>query len=250
MCNHDICLQNTEPLQCDKSSSRCAASSAWQLHQDSAVQTSTQNSSVAFSYNLSSPGSAAPNNSLLLHIAPNHMDLNLHLHDNKTTTTNMHLQMTLPAMSTESAYDNEFYVGDKDNDVYDMEDSVPDYLDIKCTQKGIQCVDNTTIMGCYENSNVQYFTMSCNSLLYSDEGENVVSYCDNETSSCILTSKGMTITLNIKTANSEDLKICDSYSGLRCVNNETLIACSGDASSIHYTVSCNGVATSETDSFL
>ena len=246
MCKHNICLQNTEPLQCDKSSSRCAASSAWQLHQDSAVQTSTQKSSVAFSHNLSSPESAAPNNSLLLHTAPNHTDLNLHLHDNKTTTANTHLQMTLPAMATESIYDSEYYVGDEDNDVYDMEDSEPDYLEIKCTQKGIQCVDNTTIVGCYEN----FFAMSCNSLLYGDEGENVVSYCDNETSSCILISDGMTVTVNINTANSEELKTCESNSGLQCVNNETLIACSGEPSSTHYTVSCNGVATSETDSFL
>jgi hypothetical protein len=249
-CSAQHWAKNTEPLQCDKSSSKCAASSAWQLHQDSAVQTSTQSSSVAFSHNLSSPGSAALNNSLLLHIAPNHMDLNLHLYDNKTTTTNMHLQNILPDMSTESIYDSEFYAGDKENDVYDVEDSVPDYLNIKCTQKGIQCVDNTTIMGCSENMNEQFFAMSCNSLLYGDEGENVTSYCDNETSSCILISEGMTVTVSIKIANSEDLKICELYSGLRCVNNETLIACSGDASSIHYTVSCNGVATSETDSFL
>ena len=105
-------------------------------------------------------------------------------------------------------------------------------------------------MDCYENLHEQFFLMSHNFLLYSDDGENVVSYCDNETSSCILRSNGMTVTININTAKSEDLKVCESYSGLQCVNNETLIACSGEASSTHYTVLCNGVSISETDSFL
>jgi hypothetical protein len=158
--------------------------------------------------------------------------------------------MTLPDMSTEGNHDSEFYGSSEDYKVYDLEGSLPDYPDIKCTQEGLQCADKTTIMDCYENFNEPLFIMSCNSLLYSDDGENVVSHCDNETSSCILTSKGMTVTFNIKTANSEDLKICESYSGLQCVNNETLIACSGDASSTHYTISCNGLATSETDHFL
>lgn len=249
-CSVQQWAKNTEPLQCNKSRSMCATSPAWQPHQDSAIQTSTKNSSAAFSQIFSSPESAVPNSSFLLHVAPNHTDLNLHLHNNKSTTTNTYLQMTLPDMSTEGNYNSEFYVGDQEYEVYDLEGSLPDYPDIRCTQKGLQCADNTTIMDCYKNFNEPFFIMSCNSLLYSDDGENVVSHCDNETSSCILTSKGMTVTLKIKRVKSEDLKICESYSGLQCVNNEMLIACSGDASSTHYTVSCNGVATSETDHFL
>ena len=93
-----------------------AAASVQLLQHDNFIRTllykqvPTQGSSVAFSHNLSVLGSAALNNSLLFHFAPHQIDLNLHLHDNKTTTTSTHLQMTLPDMSTEGIYDSEFYM--------------------------------------------------------------------------------------------------------------------------------------------
>jgi hypothetical protein len=92
--------------------------------------------------------------------------------------------------------------------------------------------------------------MSCNSLLYSNDGENAVGRCDDKTRSCILSSQNMTLSLSINTLIDENIKICESYSGLQCVDNETLVACPGDAKSTHYTVSCNGVAIPNAGSFL
>jgi hypothetical protein len=92
--------------------------------------------------------------------------------------------------------------------------------------------------------------MSCTSLLYSDDDENAAGHCDDKTRSCILSSQNMTLSLSINIVNYENMKVCESYSGLWCADNETLVACSGVGKSEHYTVSCNGVAIPNAGSFL
>jgi hypothetical protein len=200
---------------------------------------------------------ALPNTPLSLHVPAKDTDPTSDPHKNKTlgvtnydNTTNINLHITIPNTSSEGDYVNELYDGDEEYDVYDPEGSLQNYTDIKCTQKGLQCADRTTIMDCSENLNEPLFIMSCASLLHSDDGENLTGHCNNETPSCVLSSNGMTLLLNIKTISSEDSKICTFYSGLRCINNETLAACSGDTNSIHYAVSCGGTVTSNTSSSL
>jgi hypothetical protein len=162
----------------------------------------------------------------------------------------MYLHITIPNTTSEGDYASELYDDDEEYEVYDLDGSLPNYPDIECTQKGLQCADRTIIMDCSEKSNEPLFIMSCASLLQSDDGENATGHCNNRTPSCILSSQGMTLSLNIKTISNEDSKICKFHSGLRCVNNKTLVACSGDTNNAHYAVSCDGTATSDTGSFL
>jgi hypothetical protein len=174
---------------------------------------------------------------------------------NNTTlesTTNKYLQIIALDTSREVDDTNELDVDDGDNEyeMYDLESSSLDYTDMKCTQKGLQCADRTTIMDCSQDLREPLFIMSCNSLLYSNDGENAAGRCDDKTRSCILSSQNMTLSLSINTVTTEDIKICGSYSGLRCVSNETLVACSGDGKGTHYTVSCNAVAIPNAGNFL
>jgi hypothetical protein len=187
---------------------------------------------------------ALPNTSLLL---PDSYAKN-----NRTqeTTPIIKLQITIPDTSSEGDYNNELYDDDEEYEVYDLEGSLPNYTDIKCTWKGLQCADKNTIMDCSENFTEPPFIMSCASLLHSDDGENAVGHCDNDTQSCILTSQNMSLSLNINRVINDNLKVCETYTGLRCVDNETLVACSGDSNSMHYTLSCNGEAKSDTGSFI
>jgi hypothetical protein len=262
MYSHDICLQTTELLRCDKSRSRCVASSVSKLYQDSTTHSEEfQRSTESFSAN-SGPSAAShspsgretvpPNTLLLFPYASKNTDLASHVHKNKTpiATTNTYLQITIPNTSSEGDYANEYYDGDDEYEVYDLKDSLSNYTDTKCIQKGLQCADKTTIMDCIENSIKPLFVMSCTSILHSDNGENATGHCDNETLSCILSSQGMSLSLSIKTINNKSPNMCESYSGLQCIDNETLVACSGDVNSTHYAVSCDGAATSVRGNFL
>lgn len=259
-------MQKYVPLQCDNSRSRCTASPVSEFHQDNTThtevfETSTDSTSaeseapVKISQSPSEGETALPNTSPLLLVPSENTDLISHPDKNQTLEatnhiTNMYLHLTIPNTTSEDNYANELYDGDEDYEEYDLEGSLPNYPDIKCTRKGLQCADRTIIMDCSENSSEPLFTVSCASLLHSDDGENATGHCDNETPSCILSSQGMTLSLNIKTINTEDSKICKFYSGLQCINNDTLVACSGYTNNIHYAISCDGMSTSDTSSFL
>jgi hypothetical protein len=179
---------------------------------------------------------------------------NLHTKNNTAleSTTNKYLQITAPDTSREVDDTNELNGDDGDNEyeMYDLESLSLNYTDIKCTQNGLQCADRTTIMDCSEDLREPLFIMSCSSLLYSNDGENASGRCDDKTRSCILSSQNMTLLLSINTVMNEDIKVCESYSGLRCVNNQTLVACSGEGKGTHYTVSCDGVAITNAGSSL
>ncbi|PNF26188.1 hypothetical protein B7P43_G04374 [Cryptotermes secundus] len=253
-CSAQHLARKSEPLQCDRSTNRCTISSVWELPQHAASDTEElQRSTKSYSQSMEpltvsqSPlgtETALPNISFMF---PDSYAKNRRT---QGTTPNIQLQITIPDTSNEGDYNNELYDGDEEYEVYDLEGSLPNYADIKCEQKGLQCADKKTIMDCSENFTQPSFILSCASLLHSDDGENAVGHCDNDTRSCILTSQSMSLSLNINTVINDNFKVCETYTGLRCVDNETLVACSGDANSTYYRVSCKGEAMSDTGSFI
>lgn len=159
--------------------------------------------------------------------------------ENNVTT----LQISVPKTSKEGDYNDGVYDGDDDYDVYeDLDSSQVGWTNVNCTRSGIQCADQSTIMACSESTGEPLVMISCSSLIHSDESENAAGHCDNETSSCVLSSHDSNLALKMEPIdmNHNIVKTCQNYSGLLCADNETLVACSGQPDITNYAIKCTG----------
>ncbi|KAJ4426513.1 hypothetical protein ANN_27327, partial [Periplaneta americana] len=159
--------------------------------------------------------------------------------ENNVTT----LQISVPNTDKEGDYNDGVYDGDDDYDVYeDLDSSQVGWPNVNCTRSGIQCADQSTIMACSESTGEPLVMISCSSLIHSDESENAAGHCDNETSSCVLSSHDSSLPLKMEPLdmNHNIVKTCQNYSGLLCADNETLVACSGQPDITNYAIKCTG----------